>query len=126
MDKKRFVKNMEPEDIKGFEEFIEGQQAETSFLPRGVGGGSKKNETGFEHFTFLSNDSDRLMKLRNLLNEKLPFSAKYDQSVKLVREQKEEIELYKKKLFEVGEQPDSPYKKSLGEIFNSFFEPPKT
>lgn len=125
MDKKRLIKSLEPEDLKGFEEFIEGQPSDSSFLPKGVGGGSKKNEAGFEHFTFLTNDSERLMKLKNLLSEKLPFSAKFDQSGKLIREQKEEIELFKTKLFEVFHEPDSAYKKSLKEIFDSFFEPPK-
>lgn len=125
MDKKRFIKSSDSDDLKGFEEFIEGQPADGSFLPKGVGGGSKKNEAGFEHFTFLTNDSDRLLKLTNLLNQKLPFSAKFDQSAKLIKEQKDEIELLKKRLFEVCEEKDSPYKKSLNEIFNSFFEPPK-
>jgi hypothetical protein len=125
MDKKRLLKSSDSEDLKGFEEFIEGQSSDASFLPKGVGGGSKKNEAGFEHFTFLTNDSDRLMKLTNLLNQKLPFSAKFDQSAKLIKEQKDEIELLKKRLLEVCEEKDSPYKKSLREIFNSFFEPPK-
>ena len=71
MDKKK-LKNLEEDDIKGFEEFIEGQPSESTFLPRGVGG-NKKNEVGFEHFTFLSNDAERLTRLKNLLGQKLPF-----------------------------------------------------
>lgn len=126
MDKKKLLKSNEPEDLKGFEEFIESQPSESNFLPRGVGGGSKKNDVGFEHFTFLTNDSDRLTKLKDLLSEKLPFTARFDQSAKLIKEQQDEIELYKKKLFEVCEETDSPYKKSVREIFNSFFEPPKS
>lgn len=125
MDKKKLLKSNDPEDLKGFEEFIESQPNETSFLPKGVGGSTKKSETGFEHFTFLTNDAERLTRLKQLLSEKLPFSAKFDQSDKLLREQREEIELFKKKLFEVCEETDSPYKKSVREIFNSFFEPPK-
>jgi hypothetical protein len=125
LDKKKFIKSSDPEDIKGFEEFIEGQSSDSSFLPKGVGGGAKKNEAGFEHFTFLTNDSERLLKLTNLLNQKLPFSAKFDQSAKLIKEEKDEVELLKKRLFEVLEEKDSSYKKSLREIFNSFFGPPK-
>lgn len=125
MDKKRLIKNLGPEDLKGFEEFIEGQSSETSFLPKGVGGG-KKDIAGFEHFTFLSNDSVRLTKLKSLLSEKLPFSARFDQSAKLIHEQQEELELMKRKLFEICDKVDSPYRKSVSEIFNSFFEPPKT
>lgn len=125
MDKKRLLKSLEPDDLKGFEEFIEGQSNDSSFLPKGVGGGSKKNEANFEHFTFLSNDSVRLTKLKKLLSEKLPFISKFDQSQKLIEEQKAEIDIIKKKLFEALDQSDSTYKKSLREIFNSFFEPPK-
>lgn len=125
MDKKRLIKSLEPEDIKGFEEFLEGQSNDSTFLPRGVGGTSKKNETSFEHFTFLTNDSVRLTKLKHLLSEKLPFSAKFDQSDKLIKEQSSELELLRTKLFEVCDSKDSPYRKSLHEIFDSFFEPPK-
>lgn len=125
MDKKKLIKNLEQEDLKGFEEFIEGQPADSTFLPRGVGGGSKKNEVGFEHFTFLTTDSDRLMKLKLLLSEKLPFSAKFDQSAKLIKDQKEEVNFLRKRLFEVLDKEGSPYRKSLSEIFNPYFEPPK-
>lgn len=125
MDKKKLIKNLEEDDIKGFEEFIEGQPADSSFLPRGVGGSNKKNDAGFEHFTFLTNDSDRLMKLKLLLSEKLPFSSKFDQSIKLIKDQKDEIIVLRKKLFEALDKEGSPYRKSLSEIFNSYFEPPK-
>lgn len=124
MDKKRLIKNLETEDLKGFEEFIEGQPSESTFLPKGVGGAPKK-ETGFEHFTFLTNDSERLTKLKYLLTEKLPFTARFDQSAKLIQEQKEELDLLKQKLFDVGDKVGSPYRRSLKEIFDSFFEPPK-
>jgi ABC-type transporter Mla subunit MlaD len=125
MDKKRLIKNMEPEDLKGFEEFIEGQPTDTNFLPKGVAG-AKKDVAGFEHFTFLTNDSERLTKLKSLLSEKLPFSARFDQSAKLIQEQKDELDLLKKKLFEVCDKEGSPYRKSISEVFNNFFEPPKT
>ncbi len=122
MDKKRLIKNSEPEDIKGFEEFIEGQHNDSSFLPKGVGGGSKKNEAGFEHFTFLTDDAERLTRLKRMLSEKLPFSAKFDQSDKLIKDQRDEIELLKKKLFEVCDKEGSGYRKSIGGIFDGYFE----
>ncbi len=121
MDKKRLIKNLEADDLKGFEEFIEGQPSDTNFLPRGVGGGTKKNDSNFEHFTFLTNDSVRLTKIKELLSEKLPFSAKFNQSEKLISEQKNEIKLMQKKLFEFCDNKNSPYRKSLSEIMDSFF-----
>ena len=123
MDKKRLIKSLETEDLKGFEEFIEGQPSETNFLPKGVSGSNKKNEAGFEHFTFLSNDAERLTRLKLLLTEKLPFSARFDQSDKLIKEQKEELEILKKKIFELSDVESSTYRKSLREVFDSFFGP---
>lgn len=123
MDKKK-LKNLEEDDIKGFEEFIEGQPTESTFLPRGVGG-NKKNEVGFEHFTFLSNDAERLTRLKNLLGQKLPFSSRFDQGGKLIKDQKDEISLLKKRLFSILDEEDSAYRKSISEIFDAFFEPPK-
>jgi hypothetical protein len=125
MDKKNIRKSTEEEDLKGFEEFIQGQSEGNNFLPRGVGTGAKKNEAGFEHFTFLSNDMLRLTKLKKLLGSSLPFSAKFDQVPKLTKDQKEEIELLRKKIFEQSDKIGSPYRKSLSEIFNGFFSPPR-
>lgn len=124
MDKKKFGKNNIPEDLKGFEEFIEGQPQDSNFLPRGVGGGTKR-ETSFEHFTFLSNDSQRLVRLRHLLSEKLPFTSKHPQGDKLINAQQIDLKTLRKKLFEESNKPDSGYRRSLGEIFDTFFGPPK-
>ena len=68
MDKKKINPALPPEDLKGFEEFIEGESDRT-FMGKGH---PSKKEVSFEHFTFLTNDSDRLIKLKNLLTEKLP------------------------------------------------------
>ncbi len=121
MDKKRLVKNLTPEELKGFEEFIDGESVDTNFLPRGA----QKKETSFEHFTFLTNDSSRLLKQKDLLVNKLPFASKYEQGEKLILEQKKEIMLLKKNIFEICNRPQSPYRKSLQEIFDSFFSPPQ-
>jgi hypothetical protein len=125
VSKKRVPKISDQNEVKGFEEFIEGGPHDSHFLPRGLGGSARKNEAGFEHFTFLSNDSSRLEKLKELLNEKLPFSAKFDQSQKIIKEQQEELTLLKKKIFEQLDKENSPYRKSLREIFNGYFGPPK-
>jgi hypothetical protein len=125
MDKKKLPKNRESETLQGFEEFIEGQSTEAHFLPRGVGGGSKKNDSGFEHLTFLSNDSRRLSKIKNLLGQRLPFSSRFEQGPKLINDQKVELSLLKKKIFEISDKDNSGYRKSLSEIFDSYFGPTK-
>ena len=122
MDKKRLVKSMSPEELKGFEEFIDGEPSSSNFLPRG----NLKKEAAFEHFTFLSNDATRLIKQKNLLMDKIPFATKYEQGEKLIQDQQKEIMLLKKSIFELCNRPQSAYRKSMSEVFDSFFEPPTT
>ena len=119
MDKKRPSQQL-PEDLKGFEEFIEGQGDDSNFLPK-----QPKKEVSFEHFTFLTNDSMRLTKLKDLLMEKVPFASRFEQGEKLMIEQNKEIELLKNRLFDQCQKIDSSYRQSLTEIFDAFFSPPK-
>lgn len=122
MDKKRLIKTLPPEDLKGFEEFIEGQPSDSSFLPKQP----NKKEVSFEHFTFLTNDAERLVRIKNLLMDKLPFASRHEQGDKLLAQQKEEISLLKSKLFTLCNEKESAYRKSTREIFDSFFAPPKS
>lgn len=122
MDKKRFVNSTPPDDLKGFEEFIDGQSDDTEFLNRG---NAIKKEVSFEHFTFLTNDSTRLSKMKDLLMDKIPFAARHEQGEKLVSEQINEVRLLRKHLFDLMNKPNSAYRKSLHEIFDNFFEQPK-
>lgn len=117
MDKKKPIL---PEDLKGFEEFIEDQQSDKPFLPRGVGGGTKK-DFSFEHFTFLTNDGERLTNLKLLLSSKIPFSRKYEQGKKIIEEQMDEVKNLREQLFSIQDQPESPYRKSMREIFQTYF-----
>ena len=122
MDKKRLVKNLTPEELKGFEEFIDGESVDTDFLPRGP----QKKEASYEHFTFLTNDSERLIRQKELLKNKMSFTAKYEQGEKLIQDQQKEIVLLKKNIFELSNKPGTPYMKSIKEIFDSFFAPPQS
>jgi hypothetical protein len=115
MDKKKY-----PEDLRGFEEFIDSQPNDSSFLPK-----LPKKEVSFEHFTFLTNDSDRLLKIKDLMTQKLPFAYKFEQGEKLVNEQQTEIKVMKARLFELCDTKGSPYRKSLADVFDAFFQPPK-
>ena len=115
MDKKKY-----PDDLRGFEEFIDRQPQDSSFLPK-----LPKKEVSFEHFTFLTNDSDRLLKVKELMTKKLPFATKYEQGEKLLVEQTQEIKVMKATLFDLCDAKGSPYRKSLADIFDAFFQPPK-
>jgi hypothetical protein len=118
MDKKK-LKALPPEDLRGFEEFIE-DQGEKHFLPRGVGGGTKK-EVSFEHFTFLTNDGERLTNLKLLLSSKIPFSRKFEQGKKIIEEEMEEIKQMREELFRLQDQRDSRYRKTIRDIFTAYF-----
>lgn len=107
--------------MRGFEEFMDGE-ADKSFMGRPAGG--PKRETNFENFTFLTNDAERLYKARNLLTEKLPFAARYDQSKSLLQSQAREVAGLKEKIFVISDKKGSFYRKSLSEIFDSFFKNP--
>lgn len=106
------------DDVRGFEEFIDAE-ADKSFLGKPQG---TKRETSFESFTFLSNDGDRLMRVKNLLSEKLPFVSKYGQGEELLERQTDEIADLREKIFTISDQKNSPYRRSLGEIFDSYYK----
>jgi hypothetical protein len=117
MDKK---KKQPPEDLQGFEEFMDALPKESHFLPRGVGGGVKK-EVSFEHFTFLTNDGERLQNLKSLLSYKIPFSRKYEQGKKILEEEMDDIKQVRDELFKLQDEKDSGYRKALSEIITSYF-----
>lgn len=120
MDKKKFGKQP-GEDLRGFEEFIEGE-SDRSFMGKGH---PSKKEVSFEHFTFLTNDSERLVKLKNLLADKLPFMSKFPQGSTILTDQKEDLENKKLELYNINDRKGSAYRKSLQEVFDIFFNPPK-
>lgn len=122
MDKKKLIKVAPQEDLQGFEEFIESQPKDTNFLPRPT---NNKKESSFEYFEFLTTDSQRLLKIKNLFSQKLPFMTKYHQAQVLIKQQKAEINLIKNNLFLVSDKKDSLYRKSLRDVFDNYFEPPK-
>jgi hypothetical protein len=125
MSKRRLLRdNMIADDLKGFEDFIEAQPDEARFLPKPPPSTAMKKEANFENLTFLQNDSSRLTKIKDLLSNKLPFSEKFSNSEKIIKEQQREIVLLRKQLFQVADRPNSPYRRSLKELFDGFFGTP--
>lgn len=118
MDKKKIIKATDPGDIKGFEEFIDAQPADTSFLLKAP---TQGKQVSFEYFTFLTNDADRLKKINRLVSEKLPFLRHHEQGLTLLSKQQEEVELVKKSVVTLIKSPQSNFHKSLKEIFDGFF-----
>lgn len=122
MDKKKIIKIADKEDLQGFEEFIDAQSKDSSFLPRP---NAAKKENSFEYFEFLTVDAQRLIKVKNLFSQKLPFLGKFNQAEMLIKQQKSEIAFIKNNLFLVSDKKDSLYRKSLRDVFDNYFEPPK-
>ncbi len=125
MDKKKKPTGPRIQDNRGFEEFIQGQHDKVPFLPK-TPLNARKNENGFDHLTFLVNDSNRLMKLKLFFSDKLPFSLKFDQGKTISELQKAEIEALKNGIFEISDKAGSPFRKSLSEVFNTFFHGTKS
>lgn len=118
MDKKKNIKVFSDDDIRGFEEFLDDHADDVTFINR-----NNKKDISFENFTFLTDDSNRLTKIKNLLSEKLPFSSKFNQGESLIKQATSENAQLKKKLWETCDKPESHYRRSLKEIFDSFFGP---
>ncbi len=119
MEHKKNNNEVAGDDLRGFEEFIEGE-SDTSFLNRNI-----KKDKPIEHTTFINYDSSRLEKIRDLCTDKIPLAKKYEQGIKLLEIQDYETQLLKKKLVEIFNKPESAYRKSLREVFDSYFQPPK-
>lgn len=124
MNKKTKHQENEEENLRGFEEFIEGQ-AEISRNQKTSGNISKKNDAEFEHLTFITTDSVRLTKIKNLLKEKVPLLSKFDQSDNLLSKQKNLREELKDQIFSFVNNDKSSFQKSMSEIFDSYFEEKK-
>ena len=118
VDKKKLIKSSDPEDIKGFEEFIDSQSSDSMFLLKAP----QKKELSFEYFRFLMNDADRLRKVNGLLSEKLPFMRHHEQGLTLLSRQEEEVDKVKKSVVTLLKSPHSNFHLSLKEIFDSFFQ----
>jgi hypothetical protein len=108
-----------PDDLKGFEEFIESEP-DKSFMGKPQGGPKKDS---VEHMTFLTNDANRLNKARELLADKIPFATQFEQGKQLLKDQKQEMDELRKRIFALSDEKGSPLRRNLAEIFNSFYKP---
>lgn len=122
MDKKKLHKANVPDDLKGFEEFLE--HAEPSAPTATVDSNPGKN-VGGENYTFLEHDNIRLRKVAELMAAKLPTMKTKSQGERLIEEQRKRNAQLKLELFQLLSAPDSPLEKSLAAIFNPVFKDAK-
>ena len=122
MDKKKKNLLEHHSDLKGFEDFIKESPTAEGTTPGKIPvGGNKKNESNFENYTFLTNDTERIHKLNDLLKEKMDFMNRFDQSERIIQRQKNDITEMRDKIFLISDREKSPYRKSLAEVFDTFF-----
>lgn len=103
-------------DLIGFKDFLdyEGQRKASSK--------TRTDHSGFELFTFLEQDSNRLSKLISLLEEKTYMLKNYPQDVSLlIKQEKINIDL-RKKVIEKLKRDDSPLINSLNELLIPHFD----
>jgi hypothetical protein len=114
----------EEESLRGFEEFI-AEQTEISKTQRSGIVTSRKNDSEFEHLTFITTDAERLIKLKTLLKEKIPFMSNFDQSDHLIKQQITLRQELKSSIFNILNDEKSSFQKSLSEVFDSYFDQKK-
>jgi coproporphyrinogen III oxidase-like Fe-S oxidoreductase len=106
------------EDLSGFQDFIDETRKEIQVKESLK---ESKNPKNFDQKAFLSHDEIRLKKLKDLFEKKIPFMNKFNQGDTIIKKQNEEILHFKKNIFQLTDQADSPFRKSLREIFDRFF-----
>jgi hypothetical protein len=111
-------KRGDPNDLVGFEEFIESMDHSPGFADRIV---IKKDNIQPEFMTFIMNDQVRLKKLTNLVGQRFPIYKKFPQSHNLIQDQQQQLNTLKAELIETLKKEHSPLQKSLQEVFKCFF-----
>lgn len=114
MDKKKILRQASPDDLKGFEEFLEHAPDSPAIdkNPKNLGG---------ESLTFLLNDNERLKRVALLVADKLPVLKAHEQGPKIIEHQRNLNQQLKNELFKLLSPPESPLQQSLAQLWDSFF-----
>ncbi len=114
MDKKKLLNPKNTDDLKGFEEFIDGVSdgPAQDKNPRIVGG---------EALSFILNDNIRLKKISQLVSDQLPLAKDHSQGERIIEHQRNLNRQLKNQLHAILNAPDSTLQKSLSSIWDNFF-----
>jgi hypothetical protein len=110
----RMIKKMsnDKDDMVGFKEFVGGNKKSKKRQPR---------DTSYENLTFLQQESDRLNCLIDLFEYKISNVRDYPQDIALsVQQETLNIDL-RENLIDRMLEDDSPFRKKMALIFDSFF-----
>ena|SRR3989344_3803127 len=112
---KKKIKN--PQDLKGFEDFIEYLYGSTELSI----GTTRKAEDNFELYTFLEQNNARLENLSELLSSKLEMVKSHPQDSQILVKQESHNRELKDKILSHLLKESSIFEKHLFAIFNNYF-----
>jgi len=114
MDKKKVLRSSSSDDLKGFEEFLDHVDHDSSVdkINKNIGG---------ESLTFLHHDNTRLKKVAALVAQKLPVARHHEQGPKIIEQQRHVNAQLKNDLFRILDKKASPLQKTLSGIWNGYF-----
>jgi hypothetical protein len=110
----------DPNDLVGFEEFIESLDAGPAFVDRIT----IRKDNAPDYYTFILNDQSRLKKIATIIGQRLPLYKKFPQSQTFIQEEQQKVTALKAELIDILKRENSPLQKSLAEIFNCFIKKP--
>jgi hypothetical protein len=111
---KRKIKN--PEDLKGFEEYLES----LNFSPLKINE-NKRLDENFELYTFLELNNLRISKILDLFSHQIHTIKNYPQDIGLVIKAEANNMALREKIHKKLLKKDSNYYKHLEHLFNRFF-----
>lgn len=107
-------KNKSNDDMIGFKDFIENDKSTNKRS-------SNQRIKDFELMTFLEQESKRLTKHIEMLEEKVYVIKNFSQGEKLLRDQERKLAESKKKLIEMIKKKDSSFMKQMNSTFREYF-----
>jgi hypothetical protein len=114
MDKKKTMRNQASDDLKGFEEFLDhvDQDSSVDKVSKNIGG---------ESLTFLLHDNTRLKKVAALVAQKIPVARSHDQGPTIIEQQRHVNAQLKNDLFRILDRKASPLQRTLADLWDGFF-----
>jgi len=80
-----------------------------------------REKINIETINFIQLDQKRLKKIKNLITDKILRNKTYNQSESIIEEQYQHIQELKQEIFLISKKENSGFRKSMSELFDSFY-----
>lgn len=80
-----------------------------------------REKINIETINFIQLDQKRLMKIKNLITDKILRNKTDNQSESIIEEQYQHIQELKQEIFLISKKENSGFRKSMSELFDSFY-----